>query len=237
MEPAPTPTDSPPRWAEYQPVHQLVPALRNAKGHDKALIQRSMAEFGYVEPVVVDERTGRLLSGHGRTETLAEAEAAGLEPPEGVTVGAAGRWEVLVVRGVRSRDDAHAHAMGIALNRAGERGGWQADTLAEMLDELVGTPMWDAIGWTPDELDDLMGPVVLDPQATDAAHAEHVGRGAPAVPREVQGLREVGLMFQAEDHRRYLSALAQLKALYGEDAAPVVVLRAMEHAVDQGTGA
>lgn len=148
-------TTAPPRWTEYQAIGELVPATRNAKDHDLEALGRSAEQFGFIEPVVLDERTGRLLAGHGRIEWLQAQEAAGADPPDGV-MDATGGWQWLVVRGISSRDDLHADAMGIALNRVGERGGWKPDTLAEMLDEMTGTPLVDAAGFSADELDDLI---------------------------------------------------------------------------------
>jgi ParB-like chromosome segregation protein Spo0J len=58
-----------------------------------------MARYGVVEPPVLDERTGRLVAGHGRLEAFAEARAVGLDAPEGVRVNAKGEWLVPVIRG------------------------------------------------------------------------------------------------------------------------------------------
>ena len=148
-------TAQPPRWTEYMPVTALVPAERNAKDHDPELLSASVDEFGFAEPVVLDERTGRLLAGHGRTEYLLAAEAAGAAPPEGIVVDDDGAWLVPVFRGNRSRDDEHAEAMGIALNRVGERGGWVEETLAAALQSLPEA-LLPSTGWTADELDDLL---------------------------------------------------------------------------------
>lgn len=235
----------PPRWTEYLPVAELAPAIKNAKAHDLAAMTASVEAFGVLEPVVLDERTLRLVAGHGRVEWMAAAERAGKPdtwpadqpwPPDGVWVDPEGRWCWLVTRGFTSRDDAHAHAAGIALNRVGEKGGWEVATLAEMLDDLIGTPLAEGAGFTADELDDLIaaaGGVVLDPQDTDAAYAKHEGRGDPQPPRSVQGLHEVGLMFSADQHREYLEHLAVLRRRWGVDVAPAVVLRAMAEAAER----
>lgn len=229
-------TTTAPRWTEYLPVADLLPASRNAKNHDQAALGASLDAFGAIEAVVLDERTGRLVAGHGRTEYLAELQAKGADPPEGVVVDDEGRWCWLVTRGWSSRDDAHAEAAGIALNRVGELGGWQPDVLNAALDELWGTQLADAAGWTADQLDDLIaatGGLVTDAQDTDAAHAENVGRADPQAPREVQGLREVGLMFSTEQHRQYLEHLAKLRRVWGLDAAPATVLRALTEAAER----
>lgn len=157
------PAAAPPRWAEYMPVADLAPALRNAKAHDLQAIAASFDTFGALEPTVLDERTMRLVSGHGRVEFLAAREATGADMPEGVWIDGEGRWCWLVVRGFHSRDDDHAHAAGIALNRTGERGGWVPELLAQDLDSLRTNPeLFDATGFTTEYLDDLVasfGPV------------------------------------------------------------------------------
>ncbi len=220
----------------------LAPALRNAKAHDLQALAASVEAFGLLEPVVLDERTSRLVSGHGRAEWLAASELAGKPdtwpadrawPPEGVWVDGEGRWCWLVTRGFTSRDDNHAHAAGIALNRVGERGGWVPELLAQDLDSLIGTQLFDATGFNADDLDDLValasgGGIELANQGTDAEYAKHEGRGEPQVPRSVQGLHEVGLMFQADQHREYLEHLAKLRRAWGTDAAPLVVLRGQQ---------
>lgn len=147
---------APPRWATYMPLAELPPATRNAKAHDQPALARSVEAFGFVEPVVLDERTGQLVAGHGRTAYLAELEAAGADPPEGVAVGEDGKWRVLVTRGWASRDDAHATAAGVALNRVGERGGWDPSLLAEDLAWIRDSNLLDAAGFTSDYLDDLV---------------------------------------------------------------------------------
>lgn len=174
-----------PRRAEYMPVESLVPAVRNAKDHDQAAMGASFRAFGALEPVVLDERTGRLIGGHGRIEWLSTAEAQGVPsdwgkgeawPPEGVWVDDLGRWCWLVTRGFTSRDDAHADAAGLALNRVGERGGWINTTLAEMLDDLRESPMLAAAGFSVGDVDDLMAQ--LRPPDLDAL-AEKYGDPDP----------------------------------------------------------
>jgi hypothetical protein len=70
-----TTTDT--RRLEYVPLDDLQPAARNPKRHDLPAIGRSIDTFGYVEPVVLDERTGRLVAGHGRVEQLRAARDGG----------------------------------------------------------------------------------------------------------------------------------------------------------------
>lgn len=125
-----------PRRLVYMDVSKLTPAPRNPKLHDIDGIRASMTELGYIEPVILDERTGKLISGHGRVETLTAAREAGLEPPDGIIVTPRGVWQVPVVRGWGSLDDASAETALVALNRYVERGGWDNEALTTILADL-----------------------------------------------------------------------------------------------------
>lgn len=118
------------------PLSDLQPHPGNPKTHDTDLLDTSLSEFGYIEPVVIDQRTGLLISGHGRREALLAMQEAGEEPPEGVVVNPVGEWEIPAVTGWASKDDLHAEAALVALNRIGERGGWEDKALLRILDRL-----------------------------------------------------------------------------------------------------
>lgn len=144
------------RRIEYVALDQIAPADRNAKGHDDALIGASMDRFGFIEPGVLDERTGQLVAGHGRRERLIAKRDAGEEPPEGIVVRD-GIWAVPVVRGWSSTDDAEAEAAGLALNQATIAGGWDSETLAAMLNDLAASTLgFDGTGFVQANLDDLL---------------------------------------------------------------------------------
>lgn len=125
------------RGIEYRRVRDLVGNPRNPKAHDLELIDASVGRFGYVEPIVVDGRTGKIISGHGRMETLSAMELRGDDPPDGVMVEEMGGWAVPVVVGWASRSDREAEAALVALNRAGEVGGWEDAALVELLSDLA----------------------------------------------------------------------------------------------------
>jgi hypothetical protein len=151
--------EQPPRWMEYRSIDDLPAADRNPKGHDSGLIGESYAEFGYLDAVIVDERTGKLVSGHGRLERLRWERGADGKPPEGVVVDSDGNWTVPVQRGWASRDDDHASKAVVVINRAVERGGWQSDMLGEMLEGLVergGDEALVGTGYALDDLDTLL---------------------------------------------------------------------------------
>ena len=124
------------RGIQYRRVRDLLPNPRNPKAHDLELLDASVSRFGYVEPIVEDLRTGSIISGHGRMETLRVMEDRGEAPPDGVSVDEQGVWTVPVVVGWSSRSDLEAQAALVALNRAGEVGGWEDKALAELLTDL-----------------------------------------------------------------------------------------------------
>lgn len=154
------------RHIEYLPVDDIVPDPQNPKTHVLDDIEDSMRRFGYTEPILMDERTGKLISGHGRTEVLVAAQGKGLDPPDGVIVTADGTWTIPVVRGWSSKDDIEAKAYLIAANRLTERGGWLADPLAELLAEIGESGHGlSGVGYDDDEAADLIAQVAGTPDA------------------------------------------------------------------------
>lgn len=122
-------------------VADVPPAPRNPKLHNDKGLKQSVKRFGYVEPIVVDERTGFLVAGHGRLDTLTDLQKQGKKPPDGVEVDESGEWLVPVVRGWSSRDDADAEAYLVASNKLVEAGGWDNDMLLEMLEGMGATDL------------------------------------------------------------------------------------------------
>jgi hypothetical protein len=86
---------------------------------------------------VLDERTGRLVGGHGRLEDAKARRDAGGDLPDGFLLADDGTWLIGVQRGWSSTDDEQAHAAGVALNQGTIAGGWKRDELADLLSELA----------------------------------------------------------------------------------------------------
>lgn len=143
---------------EYVPASDIRPARRNAKAHDQGAIRSSIERFGFFDPVLVDERTGLCVAGHGRAETLVAMHAEGAAPPGGIHVDDAGQWLVPVLRGWASRSDAEAEAAIIADNRASERGGWDQRSLTAMLEDLANDypDLLDVAGYDFADVDRLL---------------------------------------------------------------------------------
>ncbi|WP_256789033.1 hypothetical protein [Frankia sp. AvcI1] len=162
------------REVQYVRVRDVVPAIRNAKNHDLLRISGLIRRFGFVESVVRDGRTGRLVAGHGRLEALLTMEQDGQSPPDGIAVDEDSAWLLPVSVGWASRSDGDAEALGAALNRAPELGGWDHTQLASILAEIddADPDLRALIGWDDRQLTNLL--TLLDPDNWDPP--------APAAP-------------------------------------------------------
>ncbi len=143
---------------EYIALESLQQAPRNPKDHAPEALSQSVSRFGFVNPLIIDERTGRLVAGHGRLETLQQMRAEGREPP-GRVVSKAGSWYVPVLRGVKFDNAAEAEGYSIADNRLPELGGWHEDQLALMLADFAaqGKELLDGTGYDADDVDRMLG--------------------------------------------------------------------------------
>jgi len=146
------------RRIEYMRLDDIKPAPRNPKQHDRAAIGASVDRFGLSEVPLLDERTGRLVAGHGRLEDILARAERGDEPPDGVRVARDGQWTMPVVRGWASRSDAEAEAYLVASNRLTERGGWDDSALASLLSDLAAADaaLLEVTGYDPDDLTRLI---------------------------------------------------------------------------------
>ena len=109
---------------EYLPLSEIKRAFRNPKEHDLGEIHESMERRGFTSPMLMDDRSGRLVAGHGRLEALVQRKKDKKEPPRRIRVREDGEWLVPVVRGLRFKNAAEAEAYLIADNRIVELGGW-----------------------------------------------------------------------------------------------------------------
>lgn len=145
------------RHIEYLPLAAIKPATKNPKAHDIGEITHSYKRNGFGEPPLLDERTGRLVAGHGRIETLVFLKKQGGDPPEGLRVDR-GEWLVPVVRGWASKSDADAAAYLIGSNRLSELGGWDDPERDAMLVELskLGEDALLGTGYDADDVDRIL---------------------------------------------------------------------------------
>jgi len=174
---------------EAMALSALTPAQRNPKKHALPALRDSIGRFGYVEPIVLDERTGRLVAGHGRAKALSLMKAKGGKPPAGVAERD-GEWLVPVLRGWASRSDQEAEAYLLASNQLTAAGGWDEGPLAELVKELADAQALEGTGFDAEALEELLG---------EAAGAK--GNTDPdEVPEERPTDIKLGDLFRLGDH-------------------------------------
>lgn len=168
------PPPRPPRWIDYVPLEDVKPALRNAREHDIPALVALIRRFGFVAPMIRDERTGRLVAGHGKWASLIVARAAGEYTPDGVLIAEDGAWLVPVVAGWSSRNDDEAEAYVIADNRAGDLSTYDERMYAAMLDDLQSTDpdLFEVLAYSEEEMDALIEAAPLDLHPDDVLDRE-----------------------------------------------------------------
>jgi len=155
-QPVEEPGEKRSRWTGHIPLDDVLPALTNSKNHATEIIAAGIDAHGLIEIPAVDERTGRLISGHGRLADALARRDAGQPPPDGIDIDAEGRWLLPVERGWRSENDEQARAAGIVLNRSTIAGGFDNAELYAELDKLDDVA---AAGYTDEEVTALFAEV------------------------------------------------------------------------------
>ena len=113
----------------------------NARSHgdvNLAAIEASLKRFGQVEPLVIQQRSGRIIGGNGRVVAMKKL----------------GWTECDIVE--LDIDDATATALGVALNRSASLGEWNEPVLAEILKGLDAAGQLEGVGFSSDDLDALL---------------------------------------------------------------------------------
>ena len=175
-------SDSSRRQIDYTPLDGIAAAVRNPKGHDVDGIASSIARFGFVGPVVPDERTGRLVAGHGRILALQAMRDAGQSPPAGVRLADDGTWLAPVLVGWSSRSDAEADAFLVADNEWTIRGSWDDAQLGDLLDDIAAADP-DLLAVTGFTADDVLALVAAD-RATGRGDEDEDDEEIPEPPAD-----------------------------------------------------
>ena len=124
--------------ADYNPRKDLKPGDAE---YEK--LKRSIEQFGYVEPVIWNQTTGRVVGGHQRLKVLMDM----------------GMTEVDCV--VVEMDEDKEKALNIALNKIS--GDWDKDKLALLIADLQGADFDVSLtGFEPAEIDDLFKDTLKD---------------------------------------------------------------------------
>lgn len=153
----------------------LVPYAKNSRTHSKeqiAQIARSIQEFGFTNPVLIDGHGG-IVAGHGR---VMAAQSLGVASVPCLRVD----WLT----------DAQKRAYVIADNQLALQSGWDNDILSAEIKELQQDGFaLDLLGFSNEDLDDLLGDAVLDPQKDPESCP-------PVAVEPVSGLGDIWLLGQ-----------------------------------------
>lgn len=117
--------------ADYNPRRDLQP-----EDAEYQKLRRSMETFGYVEPIIWNERTGRVVGGHQRLKVLLEQ---GREDIEAVVVD------------LEEKDE---KVLNVLLNKV--KGRWDIGRLADLLQQLDETGDMEVTGFEDWELQSLL---------------------------------------------------------------------------------
>lgn len=193
---------------EYLPLSEIERWPRNPKLHDQKALAQSIKRFGFVQPLTVDEATGKLVAGHGRLEALIEMRKTSPEVPERIQKTATGDWLVPVIRGVTFENEREAEAYLVADNRLVEAGGWDQEKLNQILADLSkeGEDVLRGVGWSMSEVDDILR----------EANARVVGQ----TPEEAAAIYNAGAIKQVVlyfDGKDYDAVLARLQKIMDAD--------------------
>ena len=183
-------------------VDNLTPYARNARTHSPdqiAQIAASIAEFGFTNPILIGEDSV-IIAGHGR---LMAARQLGLA-------------EVPVIR-LAHLTEVQRRALVIADNRIAENAGWDEELLRSELAALQGLDFdLDLVGFSDDELADLLGEMDAETGTGDAPVEEDI----PDLPEDP--VTRPGDIWILGDHR--------LMCGDSTDAAVVARLMGTQHA-------
>jgi ParB-like chromosome segregation protein Spo0J len=161
---------------EQVPMTSVFPYARNARTHDEDQIRQiasSIKEFGFTNPILIDE-SGLIIAGHGR-------------------VLAAQHLQMQSIPAIRFHhlNPVQKQALTIADNKLALNAGWDEDMLkSELIDLHESGYNMEVLGFTPEELTDLMGLLDDNEQEED---------DVPSAPKEPQ--TKLGDVWILGDHK------------------------------------
>ena len=154
---------------KYENLDDIIQADTNPKDHDLGVLYQSMQRFGFTNPIIINESTGKLLAGHGRLQTLKMMRDNGEKAPDRIEVEldtgdeTIEYWYVPVLYGVSIENLAEAQAYLIADNRLTELGGWKPMDLMENLSEILEeTGNLDGTGYDLDDVETILSDIERD---------------------------------------------------------------------------
>lgn len=168
---------------QHLPTDSLIPADYNPRkiaDDQMAALCRSIEQFGFVEPVVLNARSGLIVGGHQRVEA---AKRLGMDTVPVVEV---------------DLDDAKEKALNVALNKIS--GEFDVPKLHELLDSLDLDSL-ALTGFTPDDLEGMLKSVdAMDSIPAEDGGSQQIGAKWQIIVECTNELEQVELLekFDAE---------------------------------------
>lgn len=250
---------------EYYPLRRIEKWPGNPKDHDLWFLQTSINEHGFNDPMARDANTGKLVEGHGRTSALRQMKDKGQAPPDNIipytgpddapknitdeVAPNPGDWLVPVIT-LDFDSDEQVEAYILAHNKAAERGGWDDELLAEVLQrQFEGTGEVKDTGFSPDEAEALLdsagltddvdptdpdeiefgddGPTVGTPEydvvdsPTSGNGEDHSGSSGVQANT---GVKQMQLLLERENYLKVQECLKDLAQVFGTETSTDTVL-------------
>lgn len=163
---------------EIRPIKQIKTAKYNPRrisDQQLASLKASIERFGFVDPVIVNDRTGTLVGGHQRIKA---AKDLGLKDVPVVSV---------------NLDDAEEKALNVALNKIS--GEWDLDLLRGVLEDVqAGGLDLSLTGFTEEEWSAMSGAPAGTAGLTDPDEV-------PELPEEAETITQPGDLWLLGEHR------------------------------------
>jgi len=163
---------------DRMPLAEIIPAAYNPRTIDEASLaglSRSVDEFGYVEPLIYNKRSGRLVSGHQRLKVLARQ---GVEEVDVVMV---------------DLDDTQEKALNVTMNNRAIQGEWDHAVLSDLLGDLKESTALEGL------FGDLRMDVLLEDVGKELPKKEVEQDEVPDVPKKAVTKR--GDLWELGRHR------------------------------------
>lgn len=128
----------------------------NPKRHALVELRDSLGKFGYGQPILIDDTSGRIVEGHGVLAALLLSQEDGEKPPARVQVQG-GDWTVTCVHFQLDEEQATPYSLGSS--RTLELGGWDDNLLLRVLNELQDKDALGGTGFHPEDIVSLQAKV------------------------------------------------------------------------------
>jgi hypothetical protein len=148
-------------FIEYVPLKKLKKWPRNPKLHDGDGIAQSVDRFGFTDPILIDEKTGKMVAGHGRLEQIQLMKEEGADPPANIILKGE-EWTIPVIRGNRFENENEVEAYLLTCNRLVENGGWDEELLEAMANMVNPIGFGEIIGKMEADIDQAIEDIMPD---------------------------------------------------------------------------